>query len=146
MKKEPVIIESKYNTHASKVWSAITDKDKMKKWYFDIDEFRPEPGFEFRFTAGTETRQYVHVCIVKEVIPDTKISYHWKFEGYPGNSLVTWEIFGEGNRSRLRLTHSGLETFPSENPDFARENFVTGWADIISNSLKLYLEESEVRA
>ncbi len=33
---EPFIIERTYNAPVSKVWSAITDKDQMKQWYFDI--------------------------------------------------------------------------------------------------------------
>ena len=44
---EPVIKEVLLNAPASKVWKAITDKNEMKQWYFDLAEFKPEVGFEF---------------------------------------------------------------------------------------------------
>ena len=36
MKNEPFVIERTYNATAEKVWQAITDKNQMKQWYFDI--------------------------------------------------------------------------------------------------------------
>ena len=49
MKAEPVINEVLLNAPVAKVWKAITDKDDMKQWYFDLAEFKPEVGFEFQF-------------------------------------------------------------------------------------------------
>jgi len=40
MNREPLVIERTYNTTVEKVWKAITDKDEMKHWYFDLEEFR----------------------------------------------------------------------------------------------------------
>ncbi|HKB85889.1 MAG TPA: SRPBCC domain-containing protein [Ignavibacteriaceae bacterium] len=137
---EPVIVESTFNVPAEKVWKAITDKDEMKKWYFDLKEFRPEPGFEFRFSGGpSEDKQYLHICKITEVIPGRKLSHSWRYDGYEGISYVTFELFPEGDETRLKLTHSGLETFPENNPDFAKENFAAGWQEIIGSNLKNYL-------
>jgi uncharacterized protein YndB with AHSA1/START domain len=36
------------------VWLALTEKDLIKQWYFDLPEFRPEVGFIFEFTGGEE--------------------------------------------------------------------------------------------
>ena len=59
MKNKPVVKEITVNAPASKVWKAITDKDEMKKWYFDLKEFKPEVGFEFSFMGGpSEDKQY----------------------------------------------------------------------------------------
>ncbi len=44
MKTEPFVIERTYNAPISKVWKAITDKEEMKEWYFDLAEFKPEVG------------------------------------------------------------------------------------------------------
>jgi uncharacterized protein YndB with AHSA1/START domain len=53
-KTGPVIKKVLLNAPISKVWKTITDKDDMKKWYFDIAEFKPEVGFEFQFEGGNE--------------------------------------------------------------------------------------------
>ncbi|MEO6130836.1 MAG: SRPBCC domain-containing protein [Saprospiraceae bacterium] len=140
MKNEPFIIESTYPAPAGKVWNAITDKDEMKQWYFKLAEFEPEVGFEFRFDGGPEDRDYHHVCKITEVIPGIKLEHTWSYEGYEGMSYVAWELFPEGtNNTRVRLTHAGLETFPKENADFARNNFEQGWAGILGTSLRDYL-------
>jgi uncharacterized protein YndB with AHSA1/START domain len=140
---QPIILERTFNAPVSKVWKALTDKDEMKKWYFDLAAFKAEPGFEFEFNGGPDDRVYRHLCQIKEVIPEKKLSYTWKYDGYPGSSLLTFELFSEGNKTRLKLTHSGLETFPADNNDFARSNFNQGWNDIINTSLKNYLEGSK---
>ncbi len=142
MNNEPFVIERTYNAPIAKVWKAITDKNEMKQWYFDLAEFRPEVGFEFRFTGGpSPEKQYLHLCKITEVIPGKKLTHSWRYDGYEGNSFVTFELFDEGSKTRLKLTHAGLETFPKENPDLAKHNFVAGWTDIIGRSLKEFVEK-----
>ena len=68
-----------------------------------------------------------------------KLAYTWRYEGFEGDSLVTFELFAEGARTRLKLTHAGLESFPKI-PDFARKNFMEGWTSIIGTSLKAFVE------
>ena len=141
MKAEPFVIERTYNAPIHKVWQAITDKDKMKEWYFTLEEFKPEVGFEFRFTGGSEEKQYLHICRITEVIPQKKLTHTWQYEGYPGESFLTFELFAEGdNKTKLKLTHEGLQTFPALK-DFARESFTQGWTHIIGKSLPEYLEK-----
>jgi uncharacterized protein YndB with AHSA1/START domain len=140
MKNEPFVIERTYHAPVEKVWQAITDKNAMKQWYFDIAEFEPRVGFEFKFTANNEDKVYVHLCKVTEVVPGKKIAYTWRYEDYGGNSLVTFELFAEGDKTRLKLTHEGLETFPKL-PDFARESFAAGWTEITGTLLKNYVEK-----
>ncbi len=137
---EPFVIERIYNVPISLLWKAITDKEEMKQWYFSLASFKPEVGFEFQFTGGTEDNQYLHLCKVTEVIPGEKITYSWRYDGYEGISFVTFELFEEVGKTRLKLTHAGLETFP-DNPDFAKTNFVAGWTDIVGRSLKEFVEK-----
>jgi uncharacterized protein YndB with AHSA1/START domain len=141
MKNEPFVIERTYNAPAEKVWEAITDKDKMKQWYFELEEFKPQVGFEFRFSGGSEEKTYLHICKITEVIPGKKLTHSWQYDGYPGESFVTFELFAEGDKTRLKLTHAGLETFPAEK-DFARESFAMGWTHIIGTSLLEYLQKA----
>jgi uncharacterized protein YndB with AHSA1/START domain len=140
MKAEPVVVEKTFNASVQKVWEALTDNAKMKQWYFDLEAFKPEVGFEFRFYGGTEENKYLHICKITEVIPFKKLTHSWRYDGYPGDSFVTYELFPEGDKTRLRLTHTGLETFPPL-PDFARTNFEMGWNHIIGKSLLEYLEK-----
>ena len=140
MSTQPIIIQRVYAAPIQKVWEAITIKEKMKEWYFDLAEFRPEVGFEFEFTGGDENKQYLHLCRVTKVAEGKIIAYTWRYDGYEGESEVTWELFPEGSGTKLVLTHNGLETFPPLD-SFKKENFVAGWTHITSISLKEYLEK-----
>jgi len=142
MDTTPFIIERTLNAPVDVVWNAITIREEMKQWYFDLLEFKPEVGFEFHFIGGPEDGpQYTHICVITEVIRGHKLTYSWRYEGYEGVSYVTFELFPEGDKTRIKLTHAGLETFPADNPDFAKGNFVEGWTHIIGTSLKTFLEE-----
>ena len=96
MNTEPIVIEHVFNAPVNKVWAAISNRDEMKKWYFDLAEFKPEPGFDFSFVGGTEENKYTHLCRVTEAIPGKKLSYTWRYEGYEGNSEVSFELFALG--------------------------------------------------
>jgi uncharacterized protein YndB with AHSA1/START domain len=141
MKTEPFVIERTYNASVEKVWKALTDKDQMKQWYFDLAAFKPEVGFEFQFVGGTPEKSYVHLCKITEVQVNKKLTHSWRYEGYEGNSFVTWELFSEGKQTRVKLTHAGLETFPVSNPDFAAKNFIAGWNEILGKNLKEFVEK-----
>jgi uncharacterized protein YndB with AHSA1/START domain len=98
-------------------------------------------GFKFEFLGGpSPDKQYLHKCEITEVIPEKKLKHSWRYDGQPGNSLLTYELTKQGNKTLLRLTHTGIETFPPDNPDFARRNFETGWNQFVHTSLKNYLE------
>lgn len=144
MEATPIIKEVMLNAPASRVWNALTNKEEMKKWYFDIAEFKAEPGFEFSFTGGpAPDRQYTHLCTIKEIVPNKKLVHSWKYKGYEGESFVTWELFEEGvNKTKLRLTHTGLETFPASNADFKSDNFDKGWTSIVGTRIKEYVEKN----
>ncbi|MEO6547510.1 MAG: SRPBCC domain-containing protein [Ferruginibacter sp.] len=147
MEKQVIMLERKFNAPIAKVWNAITDKNEMKNWYFDLEDFKAEPGFKFQFTGGpSPDKQYVHLCEVTEVIPGQKLTYSWRYEGYAGNSFVTFELVEQGLTTLLKLTHEGLETFPANNPDFMRKNFEEGWDQIVNVSLKGYLEPEKNKA
>lgn len=141
MNTQPFIIERTYNAPVDKVWKALTDKDEMKKWYFDLAEFKPEVGFEFRFYGqGHKGEQYLHLCKITEVITGKKLAYTWRYKDHPGDSVVSFELFAEGNKTTVKLTHEGLETFAQNNADFARKSFAEGWTYIVGKSLKEFVE------
>jgi len=142
MNTAPLLFERTFNAPAAKVWAAITQKEQMKQWYFDLKEFIPEPGFEFSFLGGPpDGIQYLHLCKILEVVPGKKLSHSWRYDGYEGDTVVTWELFDEGDKTTVKLTHAGLHTFPASNPDFAPYNFNEGWTNILGTSLRYYLEK-----
>ncbi len=140
MTVEPLVKEITVNASVQKVWTAITDKDAMKNWYFEIKEFKPEVGFEFKFWGESEGTKYLHLCKVTEAVIEKKLAYSWKYDGYSGESFVTFELFDEGDKTTLKLTHEGIETFPTDVFGLAREGFEEGWTYIV-NALKNYLEK-----
>ena len=138
-----IVIEKTYNAPIERVWKTITDKNEMKKWYFDLSEFKPEPGFEFHFYGeGHKGQKYLHLCKITDVVTGKKLSYTWRYDNFEGNSAVTFELFEEGNKTRLRLTHKGIESFKANGPDFATESFTQGWTELIGTLLKNYVEKA----
>ena len=138
-KDEPLVVERTLNAPVALVWKALTDKEDIKQWSFDLREFAPVVGFEFQFDVEHEGFRYCHRCKVTEAIPNRRLAYTWRYEGHAGDSLVTFDLFAEGSKTRVKLTHEGLETFPKL-PAFAKANFLGGWTQIVGSSLKDFVE------
>jgi uncharacterized protein YndB with AHSA1/START domain len=137
-KAGPLIVERTFDAPVALVWKALTDKEDIKHWYFDLHDFAAAVGFEFRFDVDHEGFKYSHRCKVTEAVPNKRLAYTWRYEGHAGDSLVTFELFAEGSKTKVRLSHDGLETFPAL-PAFARANFMEGWTQIVG-ALKKFVE------
>lgn len=143
MQSKSVNINQVIDAPVERVWSAITDKDQLKQWFFELNAFEPVVGFEFGFRGkGHKGETYVHKCRITQVVPNQKLQYSWQYEGHQGNSLVTFELFPEGEKTRLKLTYEGLETFAQGNPDFAATSFEGGWT-ALAGLLNKHLTSSE---
>lgn len=134
----PLVVERTFDAPVQRVWEAMTNVNNIGRWFFDLKEFKPEVGFKFEFTVQHEGFTYRHLCQVTDVIPQKRLAYTWRYDCYEGDSLVTFELVAEGDKTRLKLTHDGLETFP-ETPQFVRKNFMQGWT-FISGALKDFAE------
>jgi uncharacterized protein YndB with AHSA1/START domain len=143
MSTENVVQEVVINAPTNKVWQAITNKNHMKNWYFDIEVFEPVVGFEFSFYGGDECQKYLHLCKITKVIENKVLAYTWRYDEYEGNSEVTFELFADGDKTRLKLTHTGIDSFPKTSPNFTRESFAAGWKELIGTLIKEYLEKQE---
>lgn len=140
MNENQVQFEAVIHAPVERVWKALTDKQQMKEWYFPVSDFSAEPGFAFQFPGqGHKGEQYMHHCVVKEVVPLQKLSYSWQYENLEGYSVVSFELFKEGESTRVRLTHTGMDSFPKGNPDFAADSFRQGWNYIMGKSLPEYI-------
>lgn len=141
--KPEITISKVFDAEISLVWKAITEKELMKEWYFDLEKFEPEVGFRFEFKGGHEEGiQYNHLCEITEVVFEKKLSYSWKYEGYEGISFVCFSLTAENDKTRLDFTHSGLSSFPMANPDFAIHNFEGGWSHFITDALPKFLSKN----
>jgi uncharacterized protein YndB with AHSA1/START domain len=134
----PFITEQVYDAPIAKVWQALTNEDEMRAWYFpQLKRFEPVVGFEFEFTS--DGSEYQKEWRVTQVADGRLLAHSWVYKGYPGTSEVTFELFKEAGKTRLKLTHTGLASFPQD-PHFARQRFENGWDNILRNNLKNYLE------
>lgn len=144
MSDQPIVISQVIDAPVSRVWKAITDRDEMKEWYFDIAEFKAEPGYKFQFESGPEGgMQYLHICEVKEVVPEKMLSYSWRYSVLEnGDSMVRFELIPSENATEVKLSHEGVATFSEGGEEFVRENFVNGWTHLISDALKKHCEKT----
>ena len=146
METKPLVVEHVYNASIEKVWKVLTEKDQMKVWYFDISGFKPENGFKFSFTGGDENVQYLHECEVLLVDPPNKLSYTWTYPEYDRRSVVTFELFEDSqSQTRVRLSHEGLDSFQTDDPNFSVSSFTAGWNFILGDSLKNYVETEIIK-
>ncbi|UYQ92329.1 SRPBCC family protein [Chitinophaga horti] len=147
MTSTPLIVERTYKAPINRVWEALTNKDQMKAWYFDIEDFNLEKGHRFHFTGGDEKEQYLHECEVLEVNAPNKLRHSWTYpEHNDGYSVVTFELFEEGaDKTRVQLRHEGLDSFPKDHPNFAVESFTEGWNYILGESLLKFVEAETIR-
>jgi len=143
MNSNPIIVEQTFDAPIAVVWRAITDKDQMRQWFFEpMAEFEPEIGFVTRFKVHCEGKDYLHVWKVTAVVPQKLIAYQWRYDGYPGDSIVTWELREEGDTTNLKFMHAGHETIQGD-PIFSRENGIAGWTYFVQESLKAFLDRHD---
>lgn len=124
---------------ASKIWEALTDKNKMKEWYFDIPDFELKVGSTFNFYEPGDARQFHHQCVIKEIETNKKLSHTWTHPGLSkGESTVTWSLNETEGATEVTLQHEGTESFADGGAAFAPENYQMGW-DALLSVLKNYV-------
>lgn len=138
---ENVKISVKVNAPVEKVWNALTDKEQMKKWYFDAPDFDAKVGNNFSFYGGDENEEYHHFCEIVDVIPNQKLKHSWTYpEISKEKTLVKWELQPENGGTMVTLTHKGLEALEHLGENFRVQSFQNGWTEILNNSLKNFVE------
>jgi len=125
---------------ASEIWEAITNKEQMKEWYFDIQDFELKIGAEFHFYEPGEQKIFLHLCEIKEIIPQKKLAHTWTHPNHSsGSSLLTWELNEYENQTLVTLKHEGIESFADAGKEFTVESYEVGWNELLSE-LKTKLE------
>jgi uncharacterized protein YndB with AHSA1/START domain len=137
---KPIVVEQTFDVSLVELWNAITELNQMRQWFFEIIEaFEPKVGFETKFVIENEDKTFPHLWKITEVEPLRKITYNWKYEGYTGDSFVTFELFKQGKNTKLKLVHTIVKDFPGNIPEFTRENCISGWNYFIKQSLMDFL-------
>jgi len=140
MKGSPIAVEQTFDVRASLIWQAITDPVQMRQWFFEeIQDFRADVGFTTEFTVSVDGEGYPHLWQLTEVDQGRRITYQWRYGGYPGDSRVSWAIHDTADGVVLILTHKGAESFPQDNPIFSREACESGWVYFIQQSLPAFI-------
>lgn len=139
----PIVVEQSFDASIETVWRAITEVDQMRQWYFEnIPAFEAVVGFETQFEIRNEGRVFPHRWKVTHVVPLKTLEYNWKFDGYPGDSFVVFELFEQDGLTTLRVTARVVESFPEDIPEFTRESGLGGWTYFIKQSLRTFLAET----
>lgn len=139
---EPIKIQECFHVSAERIWQAITEKEQMKQWYFDIPDFELKVDSTFNFYEPGDAKKYHHQCTIKEILLNRKFQHTWTYPDHSkGKSILTWEIFPIGRFTLVTLTHSGIENFSDAGSDFSRENYEEGWHELIGKSLKEFLKQ-----
>jgi uncharacterized protein YndB with AHSA1/START domain len=137
---QPLTKEITLDAPVSRVWNALTDKEQLKQWCFDMNAFKPEPGFEFQFYGEKDGTKFLHLCKVLEAEPQKKMKWLWSYQGVAGETYVTFELFPQEDQTTLRLTHDNLESLPQDE-NYAKQNFVEGWNMILGELLPKFLQQ-----
>lgn len=135
----PLVKEYHFNVPIQEVWEALTDRDKMKIWYFpQLQQFKPVVEFKFQFDdPGAE---YQKEWIVTKLIPGKTFAHSWSYEGYPGTSEVIFDLSADGTSTILTVTQTGIESFP-DHSHFKSECFERGWDSLLGQNLKRLVED-----
>jgi uncharacterized protein YndB with AHSA1/START domain len=101
-----IVIEARPET----VFPFLVDPQKHLAWLGTEVDLDPRPGGTYRVQVGGE---HLSVGEFVEVVPNERVvfTFGWAEPGHPipsGSTTVTISLTPEGDKTRLRLVHSGL--------------------------------------
>ena len=132
------------------VFKAITGPNELTNWFPDHAILESRQGRKKKFKFYKEKSQSDHSCtadaspegIIKEFIPNTKLSYTLQHRDVPGfpETIVSWELEEIGTkRTRVELIHSGF-TGKEEHKTF--QELDLGWIYFLGR-LQKYCKDSK---
>lgn len=137
----PIILEFEYNKPINDVWSAITETNKMKNWFFEqMEDFKPQVGYKTAFPVISGDRTFTHLWKVLAVEPNKKITTQWTYTEYIGEGHVTF-LLDKVNEDTTKLTliNEVIADFPTDVPEFTRDSCTAGWNYFLGERLTAYL-------
>ncbi len=105
-----VIREMVIDATADTIWPFLIDADRHAEW-MGAAEIDPRPGGVYRVMAGGGQHQGAGEFI--EVVPNEKVvfTFGWDEPNHPipaGSTTVEISLHPEGDKTLVRLVHSGL--------------------------------------
>lgn len=102
-------LDFQYTTTMEKLWSALTDSNKLAKWVLEND-FKPIVGHRFQFRS--QPNEWWNGLIDGEVLivdPPNRLSYTWGVTGEEHTVVWTLQDLGDG-KVNLHLEQTGIAT------------------------------------
>lgn len=146
---EPVQVSQTFPVSVSQLWQSITEKEKMVGWFFpEIQDFQATVGFQTQFTVSFEGNDYIHQWEVQKVVPESFLSYSWRYEGFEGDSVVSWQLSpveqsNSGVSTRLDFRHTITKPFLTDDPAFSRDSCQGGWDYFLLQQMPAYFESKK---
>lgn len=140
---QPIEKEVTVNAPIAKVWDAISTKEHLAKWFHPSDDFKLEVGHTFHMTGHHEGKDYPHTMTITEIVPGQKLGLDWYIEGDAGITQVTYELKAEGDKTIVKLTHTGFDKYTDGEAN--RNDYNGGWEHVLNTLLKEYVEENKPR-
>ena len=98
--------EAVYPHSPDRVWRALVDPAELAAWLMPND-FEAEVGHEFSLETNDDVIGAIQ-CEVLEIDEPKLLRCRWS--AVFGDTVVTFELFPEGDGTRLRVVHDGFET------------------------------------
>jgi uncharacterized protein YndB with AHSA1/START domain len=104
------------------IWPFLTEPGKHVEWDGTVAEIDPRPGGVYRVLVAGEFQsagEYLEVVPMKKVA----FTFGWEQDDHPippGSTTVEITLHPEGDKTRVRLVHSGL-------PADAVDDHTHGW-------------------
>ncbi len=124
-----IAIEQTYELNAAPadVFEALTEPDKLVRWWATEATSDPVPGGAYEFIMKFENSTgHAHKGHYIEVDPNQRVVYSWEWGGFP--TQVEFTLEGSGDKTTLRLNHTGFE-----HRDDLFEGTSKGWASALGN-------------
>lgn len=139
-----IIQEITIDAPASRIFDALTVPEKLLEWWCIEDQFhliralcdvRPGGKWTMRVASDADEDQGDSIVhgVYRTVLRPNLLEYTWirEEQDHP-ETIVRWELQQEGGSTRVRVTHSGLNT-----PRLRERN--SGWVFIVQ-LLKEFVE------
>ena len=147
--KQDIVVDEVFPHAPETIWKALTTGELMARWLpMPMTGFAPVVGthFTYQTTAAGKWDGTIR-CEVLEVIPNERFAYAWRGgdEGNVGygsklDTVVTFTLTQEAERTRLRLLHSGFVLPKNET---AYTGMSKGWTRVVHDIGAIASEEKE---
>jgi uncharacterized protein YndB with AHSA1/START domain len=132
-------LEAYYPFSVDHVWEALTQPESLEQWLMKNEGFKPVEGQKFQFRAkpvfGWKGIAYCEVLKV-----DRPRVLSWSQRGNEGSAerfVITWTLTPEGEGTRLRLVHDGLEGLRGV---MLKRFMGSGWKRMFKDRIPLVLD------